>query len=78
MFSPAARDRMKNFLIQCIRFYQSSLSPHLPPTCRFVPTCSEYTALAIQKNGAVKGLAMGFKRLIKCHPFNPGGYDPVK
>lgn len=60
-----------------IRFYQRSISPYLPPSCRFTPTCSEYTAQAVAKYGVVRGVALGGRRILRCHPFNPGGYDPV-
>lgn len=61
----------------CIRFYQIFISPLKPPTCRFYPTCSAYAIEAIQKNGPVKGTWLAIKRIAKCHPFHPGGYDPV-
>lgn len=61
----------------CIRFYQIFISPLKPPTCRFYPTCSEYAIEAIQKKGPVKGTWLAIKRIAKCHPFHPGGYDPV-
>ena len=60
-----------------VRFYQRTFSAVLPPSCRFVPSCSEYTAQAIIKYGALKGAWLGAKRIARCHPFNPGGYDPV-
>ncbi|BCS82470.1 membrane protein insertion efficiency factor YidD [Anaerocellum diazotrophicum] len=61
-----------------IRFYQKFISPlKVIPSCRFYPTCSEYTLQAIEKYGFY-GLWLGFKRIIKCHPFHPGGYDPLK
>ncbi len=60
-----------------VRFYQKFISPGLPPSCRFYPTCSEYTLQAIAKYGAVKGAWLGIKRVGRCHPFHPGGYDPV-
>lgn len=61
-----------------IKFYQFFVSPLFPPSCRFYPTCSEYTLQAIEKFGVIKGLRKGLLRLLKCHPFHPGGYDPVK
>lgn len=64
--------------IGAIIFYQLCISPFLPPSCRFYPTCSDYCRKALEKYGLLKGSWLGIKRLIKCHPFNPGGYDPVK
>lgn len=61
----------------CIRFYQIFISPLKPPTCRFYPTCSAYAIEAIQKKGPVNGTWLAIKRIAKCHPFHPGGYDPV-
>lgn len=61
----------------CIRFYQIFISPLKPPTCRFYPACSAYAIEAIQKKGPVKGTWLAIKRIAKCHPFHPGGYDPV-
>ena len=69
---------MKSVLIALIRGYQLAVSPLLPPSCRFTPTCSQYTMEAIKKYGAVRGSYMGARRLLRCHPFHPGGYDPVK
>jgi putative membrane protein insertion efficiency factor len=63
--------------IGLIRFYQKAISPYLPPSCRFYPTCSEYTLLAIRKYGVAKGSWLGFKRLLRCQPLAKGGYDPV-
>jgi uncharacterized protein len=60
-----------------IRLYQRVVSPLLPPSCRFHPTCSEYTRQAIVRHGVIKGIALGIVRLSKCHPFHPGGFDPV-
>ena len=65
-------------MIVCIRFYQLFISPLFPPTCRFYPTCSEYTKQAVEKYGALKGLYLGLIRILKCHPFHKGGYDPLK
>lgn len=64
-------------LMGAVRFYQKFISPGLPPSCRFYPTCSEYTLQAIAKYGALKGTWLGIKRVGRCHPFHPGGYDPV-
>lgn len=69
---------MSRILILCIRFYQIFISPLFPPTCRFYPTCSAYAIEAIQKKGPLKGTWMALKRIAKCHPYHPGGYDPVK
>ena len=69
----------KRALISLIRFYQRFLSPlKMKPTCRFYPTCSQYAVEAITKYGCFKGSYMALKRILKCHPFHPGGYDPVK
>ncbi|MBE0645013.1 MAG: membrane protein insertion efficiency factor YidD [Bacteroidetes bacterium] len=64
-------------LIAFIRFYRAAISPLLPPSCRFYPTCSSYTLEAIQKYGPFRGSWMGAKRISRCHPWNEGGYDPV-
>lgn len=64
--------------IHIIRFYQKYISPLKGPTCRFYPTCSQYSIEAIKKYGALKGLMLSIKRILKCHPFHPGGYDPLK
>jgi uncharacterized protein len=60
-----------------VRLYKVVISPFLPPACRFLPTCSEYAAEAIQRHGAVRGGAKAAWRLLRCHPFCKGGYDPV-
>jgi hypothetical protein len=69
---------MRIILISLLKFYKATVSPWLPPSCRFVPTCSEYACEAIQRHGALRGSAMGLRRLLRCHPFHSGGYDPVK
>jgi hypothetical protein len=64
-------------LLGLIRLYQRTLSRVTPPTCRFTPTCSEYGYQAIARYGALKGGWMALRRIGRCHPFHPGGYDPV-
>lgn len=68
---------MKKLLLAIIRFYRKSISPQTPPACRFIPTCSAYALEAIERYGAGKGLWLAVRRIIKCHPFHKGGYDPV-
>uniref|UniRef100_UPI003B75BF60 membrane protein insertion efficiency factor YidD n=1 Tax=Desulforadius tongensis TaxID=1216062 RepID=UPI003B75BF60 len=68
---------MKKAVLICLWVYQRIISPLKPRTCRFYPTCSEYSIQAVQKYGVCKGLWLTVKRLLKCHPFHPGGYDPV-
>lgn len=67
----------KTILLFLIRCYRCFISPLFPPCCRFYPTCSTYAMQAIEKYGAAKGGWLAFKRIIRCHPFNDGGYDPV-
>ncbi|MEW5724651.1 MAG: membrane protein insertion efficiency factor YidD [Thermodesulfobacteriota bacterium] len=64
-------------LILPIRVYQYLVSPLLPPVCRFHPTCSHYACQALERHGPFKGAYLSVLRLLKCHPFHPGGYDPV-
>ena len=64
-------------VLGAIRLYQRIISPAIPPACRFTPTCSEYTYQAVSKHGVMRGLWLGINRLLRCHPFHPGGYDPV-
>jgi putative membrane protein insertion efficiency factor len=68
---------LKKIFIAMIRFYQIVISPLKPPTCRFYPTCSHYGLEAIQRFGALRGGYLAIKRVLKCHPFHPGGLDPV-
>jgi putative membrane protein insertion efficiency factor len=68
---------VKAFVLAVIKGYKICISPFLPQTCRFQPTCSSYCAEAVEKYGTAKGLWLFAKRIIKCHPFHPGGYDPV-
>jgi putative membrane protein insertion efficiency factor len=71
-------DVCKKPVLALIRLYQVTLSRLLPPTCRFYPSCSQYAYEAVSKYGVGKGGVMAAKRLARCHPFNPGGYDPVE
>jgi len=64
-------------VLKCIRFYQYAISPHFPPCCRYVPTCSAYAYEAVQKYGVFRGLFMAVCRVLRCHPFHAGGYDPL-
>jgi putative membrane protein insertion efficiency factor len=68
---------MKYIVILFIKVYQRTLSRLLPSSCRFYPSCSEYGVQAVQKHGVFKGGWLTVKRIARCHPFNPGGYDPV-
>ncbi len=69
---------MKRLILASIRFYRNVVSPLLPPTCRFTPSCSRYTLEAVEEYGVVRGLCKGVWRVSRCHPFARGGYDPVK
>jgi putative membrane protein insertion efficiency factor len=68
---------MRRLLMALIRGYQLAISPWLGRNCRFHPTCSQYTLEAIERHGALKGLWLGLRRALRCHPFHPGGHDPV-
>ena len=65
-------------LIWLIHLYQAVVSPWLAPACRFTPSCSRYAVEALQKHGVFRGAVMAVKRILKCHPFSAGGYDPVR
>ncbi|MEW6214397.1 MAG: membrane protein insertion efficiency factor YidD [Nitrospirota bacterium] len=69
---------MKKILISLIRLYRYFISPLLPTSCRFTPTCSEYSMEAIDKHGIIIGFYLSLRRILRCHPFHPGGYDPVR
>ena len=68
---------MRRLLMALIRGYQLAIRPWLGRNCRFHPTCSQYTLEAIERHGALKGLWLGLRRVLRCHPFHPGGHDPV-
>lgn len=68
---------LKSFFLFLIKAYQLIISPLFPPTCRFTPTCSQYSMEAINRHGISRGLYMTVRRLLRCHPFHSGGYDPV-
>ncbi len=68
---------MKMVILWLLSTYKRYISPLLPPSCRFEPTCSMYMYQAIEKKGVLRGLILGLKRLLRCHPFSAGGFDPV-
>jgi putative membrane protein insertion efficiency factor len=68
---------MKNLLLMLVRVYQYTFRPLLGAHCRFYPSCSEYARDAIEHHGAAKGLSLAARRIARCHPYHPGGYDPV-
>ncbi|MBI5588585.1 MAG: membrane protein insertion efficiency factor YidD [Deltaproteobacteria bacterium] len=68
---------IKKFLMSLIFLYKRLVSPVLPPACRFHPSCSEYAYGAIEGHGALKGTYLAVRRVLRCHPYHPGGYDPV-
>ncbi|HMS43684.1 MAG TPA: membrane protein insertion efficiency factor YidD [Pyrinomonadaceae bacterium] len=69
---------MKVVVLSFISLYKTMISPFLPPSCRFEPTCSTYAMEAVEKSGAIRGTWLGVKRILRCQPFSKGGYDPVK
>jgi uncharacterized protein len=79
--SPTRADReaesMRALALLLLRIYKRAISPLLPPMCRFEPTCSVFMMQAIEKHGLARGAWLGIRRLSRCHPFNPGGWDPV-
>jgi putative membrane protein insertion efficiency factor len=68
---------MKRLALVMIRFYQKAVSPWLPPACRYYPSCSAYAIEAIERYGFIRGALLAAKRILRCHPFHAGGYDPV-
>ena len=68
---------MKKIALVMIRFYQLTVSAVIGPRCRFYPSCSHYAAEAIEKHGILRGTGLAFRRVGRCHPLHPGGYDPV-
>jgi len=71
------KDKLTRALVRVVRFYRKNISPLSPPKCRFMPSCSAYALEALEKFGAVKGGWLALRRILKCHPFHKGGYDPV-
>ena len=68
---------MKKLILRAIRAYRKRISPSRPPSCRYIPTCSQYALEAVEKYGAARGSWMAFRRILRCNPFRKGGYDPV-
>lgn len=68
---------MYRILISFIKFYKVYISPLKAPSCRFYPSCSSYTSQAIERYGSIRGLGIAIRRIFKCHPFHPGGHDPL-
>ncbi len=69
---------LAGFVLALLRVYKRGLSPWLPSACRFYPTCSEYMMEAVARYGACRGILLGLRRLLRCHPFHEGGFDPVQ
>jgi len=68
---------IRGIILLLIRFYQYAISPHFPSCCRYIPTCSAYAYEAVEKFGVFSGLILAVRRILRCHPFHHGGYDPV-
>ncbi|MDR1617684.1 MAG: membrane protein insertion efficiency factor YidD [Treponema sp.] len=68
---------LRSVALLLIRFYQRAVSPHFPSSCRYYPTCSVYAYMAIERYGLLRGAGMAAKRILRCHPFHAGGFDPV-
>ena len=68
---------VRTMLVLAVRGYQVALSPLMPPACRYYPTCSHYAIEALERHGALRGSWLALRRILRCHPFRPGGYDPV-
>lgn len=75
--TPAVYSPLAWLAIFVVRFYQTLISPMLPASCRYSPTCSQYTLIALRRYGFFRGAWMGLRRIMRCHPFHPGGHDPV-
>lgn len=72
-----ALDRAARLVVQLLDLYKRFLSPLLPPACRFTPTCSVYAREAIERHGLARGAGLAVRRLVRCHPLNKGGFDPI-
>ncbi len=68
---------MRGLVLAALRFYKGSVSPLLPPACRYTPTCAEYAIEAVERHGVIRGGWLATRRILSCHPFSRGGYDPV-
>ncbi len=68
---------MRRLVLAALRFYKGSVSPLLPPACRYTPTCAEYAIEAVERHGVIRGGWLATRRILSCHPFSRGGYDPV-
>lgn len=71
-------ESVKKICLWCIRLYQLMISPLFPPCCRFSPTCSQYALEAIHRHGPARGFWLALRRILRCHPFSRGGFDPVR